>query len=105
MPYIPDFQVDETYYGPSPETYPVVRIGWLDAEHSFPKGTISGEFRSRLLHSLLYVAKPTRGSQQCMFCDNPPFSMPVEVNGKEFAWALRSLWLPGRMESFTPPLT
>ena len=96
MPYIPDFQVDETYYGLSPETYPVVRIGWLDAEHPFPKGTVSAEFRSRLLHSLLSVAKPTRGSQQCMFCDNPPFSMPVEVNGKEIRMGTAEVVVAGQ---------
>ena len=63
-----------------------LNIGWLDAQHPFPKKKAMEELLDALFERCLDSDVQTRGFHQCEFCDSPKFgSMNVSRGGRE-AW-------------------
>jgi hypothetical protein len=60
----------------------VVAVGWLAAEHPFPKGSVSDECLRRVLVLCFQPVNQTRGFHQSPFLAPSPMGYPVTLNDK-----------------------
>jgi len=75
-----------TYLGREPDLN-ILTVGWLDAEHDFPRGVVSEAILEKVLSLCFKPVNPTRGCHLSPFIRrNPnefPRGYPVEYKGKQ----------------------
>ena len=62
-------------YGSDIELPGLLNVGWLSAEHPFPRGSVPEEFLRALEHLVQKPVNLTRGSHLCEFCPEPPVTI------------------------------
>lgn len=60
----------------------LLAVGWLDAEHDFPKGKASEEVLKKILKLCFKPVNPTRGFHPSPFLPRNPYGYPVEYDGR-----------------------
>jgi hypothetical protein len=45
-----------------------LNVGWLDADHDYPKSAVDEQLRAALVHLLGFQTNPTRGAHSCPLC-------------------------------------
>lgn len=66
----------------------LLTIGWLDAEHDFPKGKVSEDVLEKILALCFKPVNQTRGFHLSPFLSSPILnSYIVEYKEKKWAWA------------------
>jgi hypothetical protein len=60
----------------------VLRVGWLDRDRHFSKGTADPEFLEKLKIHYEHRVRQTRGFHVCPFCEDRRFGRSVDMNGK-----------------------
>jgi len=87
------------YLGREPDPN-VLTVGWLDAEHDFPKGTVSDAVLEKILALCFKPVNSTRGIHPSPFIPrNPkefPTGYPVEYKGKRTALGSAEIRVPGK---------
>lgn len=82
----------------------VLAIGWLDAEHEFPKGPVLQALQSKLLACCFSPVNRTRGFHQSPFLKPSPMGYPVELDGKKMLLGSAEIRVPGLMgKSYVAP--
>lgn len=59
----------------------VLAVGWLDAEHEFTKGSVSGAVLTQILALCFKPVNQSRGFHQSPFLKPAPLGYPVEYKG------------------------
>jgi hypothetical protein len=70
-----------TYLNREPDPN-LLTVGWLDAEHEFPKGKVPESLLMKVLALCFNPINPTRGIHPSPFVQNSPLGYPVEYKGK-----------------------
>jgi hypothetical protein len=80
-------------------------VGWLDAEHDFPTGTVRPEFFSRLFELLKSPWQPSvaAGRHACPFCRFTGGPSQLAYAGQEIAVGATDLVVPAEATIFVAP--
>jgi hypothetical protein len=60
----------------------ILAVGWLDADHAFPKGAVPDHLLARILALWFWPVNQTRGFHQSSFMGNSQMGYPVEHMGR-----------------------
>jgi hypothetical protein len=78
--YFPD--LSPYHYMNSTVDSSLVTVGWLDADHSFQKGSVSRHLLDKILRLCFSPVNQTRGYHQSPFLNPAPVGYAVEYDGK-----------------------
>jgi hypothetical protein len=92
--YFPDLS-PYTYLNREPNPN-LVTIGWLDAEHDFPKGNVTADLLEKILALCFKPVNPTRGIHQSPFIPPNLYGYPVEYKGKRMGLGSAEIRVPGK---------
>jgi hypothetical protein len=78
----------------------LLMIGWLDAEHDFPKGKTSENVLQKVLALCFRPVNPTRGIHPSPFLPRSPSGYSVEYKGKRMGLGSAEIRVQGKSEKF-----
>lgn len=79
--------LDLTPYEYFPGEPSLVNVGWLGADHAFPRGPVTCEFADELRRMVTLPVKLCRGAHVCEFCKPPQDILKLDEN-YYWVWAL-----------------
>jgi len=92
-----------TYRNHEPNSHLLV-VGWLDAEHDFPKGEVSEKVLEKMLALCFKPINATRGIHPSPFLPRNPYGYPVEYNGRRMGLGSAEIRVPGTADiSYAAP--
>lgn len=74
-----------------PPALPVVTVGWLDAEHEFPKGQCPDDLVATLAGLAEEPVQLTRGYHYCELCKEARGNGEIHVRDEKFVYAAPTL--------------
>jgi hypothetical protein len=75
----------------------VLNVGWIDKEHSFPKGDVPKKFLSNLLHECVNnMVNLTRGFHHSPFLGSNKIGYPVRIGLKKYRLGSGEIRVPGK---------
>jgi hypothetical protein len=91
------FQDSAPYTYLNCESHPnLLTVGWLDAEHDFPKGKVSEDILEKILALCFKPVNATRGIHFSPFLPRNPYGYAVEYKGKKMGLGSAEIRVPGR---------
>jgi hypothetical protein len=72
----------------------VVNIGWLDAGHEYPRGSVPDAFLARLFDLCASPVNRTRGYHLCPFCAVKKMGLPAALGGRKVTLGSAEIRVP-----------